>query len=29
MNQDKNTKAKVKNKKCARPNYKHIFISMK
>ncbi len=27
--QDKNTKAKTKNTKCARPKYKQIFIIMK
>ncbi len=28
-NQDKNTKAKTKNMKCARPKYIKIFIIMK
>ncbi len=28
MNQDKNIKVKVKNIKCARPKYKHIFITI-
>lgn len=27
--QNKNTKAKIKNTKCVRPKYKHIFITMK
>ncbi len=29
MEQDKNTKVKTKNPKCARPNYKYILIAMK
>jgi hypothetical protein len=28
-NQDKNTKPKTMNMKCAKPKYKHIFIIMK
>ncbi len=28
-NQNKNTKAKINNMKCARPRYKQIFIKIK